>query len=169
MRQADRDAAFSAYVAARRTYLRRFAYTLCGDWHQAEDLLQISLTKLYVAWPRVQREAAQDSYARRIILHANIDEHRRPWRREKAGLDGVAEEGRTEPGPEERDELLTALAALPPMQRRCVVLRHWVDLSVEETARELDIAPGTVKAHTHRAVQRLRALLGEDIPESTRS
>ena len=55
------------------------------------------------------------------------------------------------------------------MQRRCVVLRHWVDLSVEETARELDIAPGTVKAHTHRAVQRLRVLLGEDIPESTRS
>ena len=89
MRQADRDAAFSAYVAARRTHLRRFAYTLCGDWHQAEDLLQISLTKLYVAWPRVQREAAQDSYARRIILHANIDEHRRPWRREKAGLDGI--------------------------------------------------------------------------------
>src|SRR5690349_18968301 len=98
MRQADRDAAFSAYVAARRTHLRRFAYTLCGDWHKAEDLLQISLTKLYVAWPRVQREAAQDAYARRIILRTNIDEHRRPWRRERSGLDGVDQQAPEQPG-----------------------------------------------------------------------
>ena len=58
---------FSAYVAARRATLRRTAYLLCGDWHTAEDLVQIALVKLYVAWPRIHTDGAEDAYARRII------------------------------------------------------------------------------------------------------
>ncbi|WP_427889966.1 sigma factor [Kribbella sp. GL6] len=42
-----RDAEFSAYVAQRRTHLRRIAYLVCGDVHRAEDLVQTALMKLY--------------------------------------------------------------------------------------------------------------------------
>ncbi|MDQ3094919.1 MAG: SigE family RNA polymerase sigma factor, partial [Actinomycetota bacterium] len=28
---------------------------MCGDWHLAEDLVQTTLGKLYVAWRKVQR------------------------------------------------------------------------------------------------------------------
>ena len=45
------------------------------------------------------------------------------------------------------------------MQRKVVVLRHWLGLSVEETARELDIAVGTVKSHSSRGIARLKAAL----------
>lgn len=87
-----------------------------------------------------------------------IDEARRPWRREVPGE--TPENGYTlMPDIESRDELVTGLMALPPMQRQCVLLRHWLGLTVEETAAELGIAPGTVKAHTHRGLARLRALL----------
>ena len=48
------------------------------------------------------------------------------------------------------------------MQRRTVVLRHWLGLSVEETAAELSIADGTVKSHTSRGLATLGALLGEE-------
>ena len=73
---------FAAYAEARRGQLRRFAFSLCGDWHQAEDVVQIALTKLYVAWPRVHRSGTEDAYTRRIVARVAIDESRRPWRRE---------------------------------------------------------------------------------------
>ncbi|KQY57032.1 MULTISPECIES: SigE family RNA polymerase sigma factor [unclassified Nocardioides] len=170
MRKAERDAAFSEYVAARQGYLRRFAYTLTSDWGRAEDLLQTALTKMYVAWPRLRDDRAHDAYARRVILNAHIDDHRRPARqRESPGLDGLDAPAPPGSDPDDRSSLLAALDTLPPMQRKVVVLRHWLDFSVEQTAHELSIAPGTVKAHTHHALNSLRAALGEELPEMTRN
>jgi len=45
------------------------------------------------------------------------------------------------------------------MLRKTVVLRHWLGLSVEETAAELGIATGTVKAYSSRAIEKLKAAL----------
>jgi RNA polymerase sigma-70 factor (sigma-E family) len=160
--RASRDAEYSAFVAARQTHLRRIAYTLCGDWHQAEDLLQASLVKLYLAWPRIHRAGREEAYARRIIVRTGIDESRRPWRRERSGL-----EGRDEAAPaglpyEERSALVTALQALPEMQRKTVVLRYWLGLSIAETAAELGIGEGTVKSHCSRGLAALQGRLATE-------
>ena len=96
MSRASRDDEFSAFVAARQTHLRRIAYAVCGDWHRADDLLQTALVKLYVAWPRLHRDGREEAYTRQIIVRANIDERRRPWRRERPGP-RRARPGRAEP------------------------------------------------------------------------
>lgn len=159
MKQADRDAAFTEFVTARQTHLRRVAYAICGDWHRADDLLQTALVKLYAAWPRVRRNGREEAYVRQIIVRANIDEHRRPWRREQPGLDGHDRETREPLAVEERSALFDALQDLPPMQRRTVVLRHWLGLSVQETAAELHVSQGTVKSHSSRGLERLQTVL----------
>lgn len=162
MRGADRDAAYIEFVRARRTHLRRIAYAICGDWHRADDLVQTALVKLYVAWPRVQRDCHEEAYVRTIIVRANIDEHRRPWRRERSGLEGQDRAAR-EPLPvEERSALFDALHQLPTMQRKTVLLRHWLGLSVAETAHELRISEGTVKSHTSRGLAHLETVLAPD-------
>ncbi len=156
MRRDEREASYSEFVRARQTHLRRIAYAICGDWTQADDLLQIALVKLYAAWPRVRRDGREEAYVRQILVRANIDEHRRPWRRETSGLfedDRAVEAG---VGIEERSALIQALQDLPEMQRKTVVLRHWLGLSVEETAQELGISTGTVKSHTSRALDHLQ-------------
>ena len=159
MSGASRDEEFSAFVAARQVHLRRIAYAVCGDWHRADDLLQTALVKLYVAWPRLHLDGREESYTRQIIVRANIDESRRPWRRERSGLAGHDPVARQPLPAEERSALFDALQELPVMQRKVVVLRHWLGLSVEETARELDIATGTVKSHSSRGIERLKAAL----------
>ena len=159
MSRGQRDAEFSEFVAARQTHLRRIAYAVCGDWHQADDLLQTALVKLYVAWPRLRREGREEAYARRIIVRANIDEHRRPWRREQPGLDGHDPSARGSLAYEDRSAMFEALQSLPVMQRKTVLLRHWLGLSVEETARELGISTGTVKSHTSRGLEKLQETL----------
>lgn len=151
------DEAFTAFVAARRPHLVRVAYALCGDWHRADDLVQTALLKLYATWRRVE-SGSEEAYVRTILVRAHIDQTRRPWwKRERSG--DLPER----PGPadqvEERSELFEALQELPEMQRKVVVLRHWLQLSVAETARELRISEGTVKSHSSRGLSALRTCL----------
>lgn len=159
MRRTDREEAFTEFVAARQAHLRRIAYALCGDWHRADDLLQTALTKLYVAWPRIRHEGGEEAYVRQIMVRANIDDSRRPWRRERPSAD-LPDQPSDQPTPvEERSALFDALQSLPEQQRKVVVLRHWLGLSVRETATELGINEGTVKSHSSRGLRTLEAVL----------
>jgi RNA polymerase sigma-70 factor (sigma-E family) len=156
---------FGEYVAARRPLMFRTAFVLCGDAHQAEDLVQHVLTRVYVAWPRIQRMESVDGYVRTMLVNANLDRVRR--RRDRVGLEGFDQPARQV----DQDAVLDlreALAGLAPGQRRVVVLRHLWGLSVEETAVELGIAPGTVKSQTADAVSRLRELLAPQLGEGPR-
>lgn len=155
---------FVEFAASRRPELRRFAYALCGDWHAADDIVQVALSKLYRAWPRIHRASAEDAYARRVVARTAVDHGRRASRRERP----VAEHpehherpGHQAGGPDLDGglDVLTALDALAPRQRQVVVMRHWLDLSVEETAATLRISEGTVKSQTARALARMRELL----------
>ncbi|WKN48090.1 SigE family RNA polymerase sigma factor [Nocardioides sp. Arc9.136] len=162
----SRDEAFTAYVVARRAQLYRTAYLLCGDPHRAEDVVQTALAKLYVAWPRAARSGSLDAYARRVVVNSHLDDVRRPWHRERPTEDGLldrpepaGQDGQDGPDGTDSDELWAALRRLAPGQRRVVVLRHYWGLSVEETAADLGISPGTVKSQTSDALARLRAAL----------
>lgn len=157
----DREEAYVEFVAGRQAHFRRVAYALCGDWDNAEDLLQTAFAKLYVAWPQVHRDGREEAYLRQILVRANIDGHRRRQRRPERPFDVVPEVPTVEPLPvEDRAELFAALQALPLMQRRAVLLRHWLGLSVAETAADLGIREGTVKSHTSRGLAALQARLG---------
>lgn len=159
MRRAEREAAYVEFATSRRDQLRRIAYGMCGDWHRADDLVQTALVKLYVAWPRVAHGGAQDAYVRKILLNAAIDASRRPSRRESP-TDTLPERSTpTGASVEDRVSLVAALQELPAQQRATVVLRHWLGLSVAETATELGIAEGTVKSHSSRGLATLRELL----------
>jgi DNA-directed RNA polymerase specialized sigma24 family protein len=76
MRRTERESAYVEFVAARQGHFRRVAFALCGDWTQAEDLVQVALVKLYVAWPRVCRDGREEAYVRQILVRANIDRGR---------------------------------------------------------------------------------------------
>lgn len=158
----SRDEEFTEYVAARRARLRQTAYLISGDWHLAEDLVQTALTKLYVAWPRIRRAGNVDAFARRTLVNCHLDERRRPWRRERASIEGVDLAAPGGMPVEDTEALMTALAALPPRQRTTVVLRYFVGLSVEETAADMGCSTGNVKSQTSHALGKLETLLSPE-------
>src|SRR4051812_11274503 len=159
MSRAD-EAGFRSYASARRAALRRTAYLLCGDWHHADDLVQSTLVKLYVAWPRLRQTEAPDAYARRTLVRCFLDERRRPWRRE-APVETVADRPTSGDPIDTRLDLRAALDRLPVRQRATLLLRFWVDASVAETADALNCSEGTVKSQTARALTTLRGLLDD--------
>jgi RNA polymerase sigma-70 factor (sigma-E family) len=158
------EEAFRAFAWAQRPMLRRTAYLLCGDWHQADDLVQTTLVKLYVAWRRVHRVggvgANPMAYTRRILTRCYLDERRRPWRRE-APADVLADRAAPTVPADDMLDLRAALNVLPPRQRATIVLRFWADASVAETAAALDCSEGTVKSQTARALATLREQLAD--------
>ncbi|GAA1270510.1 SigE family RNA polymerase sigma factor [Saccharothrix xinjiangensis] len=156
----DRDTAFAEYFAARSEAMRGTAYLLCGDWHRAEDLVQATFTKLYLAWRRIDRHEALDAYTRRTLVRTFVSELRRGWFRKERVGEPVVEPAAVAPGSaEDRLVLLAALARVPPRQRAVLVLRYWEDLSVEDTARALGCSEGTVKSQAARGLQTLRGLI----------
>lgn len=157
------DAEFTEFATAVAPRLRRTAYLMCGDWHRAEDAAQEALIRLYGAWHRLVRHPTSLSvYSHKTLVSVVLDQSRRPWRREHS----------TDPAPapvagpdatetvDTRQLVIAALSRLPPRQRACVVLRHYVDLSLEETAQVLGIGVGAVKSQTSRGLARLREELG---------
>lgn len=170
MPRSTRDEEFSAFVQTKRTGLVRSACLLtAGDTHLAEDLVQTALARLYVAWPKVRRSGTEAAYAWRIIVNAHIDEVRRPARRREQHVPEPPEppDQVTFPDGLAGTEVRAALAALPPRMRAAIVLRHWLDLSVEETADLLNCSSGTVKSQTAKAAARLRDLLTSAAVERT--
>jgi RNA polymerase sigma-70 factor (sigma-E family) len=151
-------AAYREYVSARLEPLRRTAYLLCGDWHTADDLVSMALTKLFRHWRRVSAMDNVDAYVRRIVLNAWLDERRRPWRREQSAAE-VPDRQVVAPDSAQRLALMAYLQELPPRRRAVLVLRYFCDLSVEETAEVLSCSTGTVKSQTSRALDTLRLRL----------
>ncbi|TCC24938.1 SigE family RNA polymerase sigma factor [Kribbella speibonae] len=159
--KAPDDAEFTEFAATTIRRLRRTAYLMCGDWHRAEDAAQDALVKVYRRWHRIDRAQGLNGYAHQCLVTAVFDQSRKPWRRERL----VDSDEQTHPDPvsavDDRMLVVQALGALPPSQRACVVLRHYADLSLEQTADILGIGVGGVKSQTSRGLTRLRELLDQ--------
>jgi RNA polymerase sigma-70 factor (sigma-E family) len=150
--------AYREYVTARMEVMRRTAYLLCRDWHTADDLVSITITKLYRHWSRVGEQPTIDAYARKVLLHTWLDEKRRPWHRREQVTEELPElPSSAEFAVVHRAQLLDLLDGLPPKRRAAVVLRLYLDLSVEETAEILGCSTGNVKSQTARGLDTLRA------------
>lgn len=154
---------FREFVTARSAALLRTAYLLAGDWATAEDLLQTSLTKTYLAWKRLGQIEAVEPYARRVLVNTATSWWRRRWHGERpteflperAAPDNLEEQL-------ERDVLWKHVKALPTRQRAVLVLRFYEDMSEAQTAALLQISPGTVKSQTSRALGTLRQRLAAE-------
>lgn len=156
----DRDREYVEYVSARLPALHRAAYLLCGDPHQADDIVSATTTALYRHWHRVREADNVDAYVHRTLVRKYVDERRMRWARVLL-TDRVPERSDGNDGHvEERDSLRLALAQLTTAQRTVLVLRFFCDLPVGDVARILRCSDGNVKSHTSRGLTMLRRILG---------
>src|SRR5215475_15574328 len=159
----DIDRQFRDFVTARSPALLRTAYLLGGDWATAEDLLQVALTKTYLAWLRLGTIEAVEPYARRVLVNTATSWWRRRWHGERPTEvlpDTPASDGLDERL--ERDRLWRHVVTLPTRQRAVLVLRFYEDQSEAETARLLGVSVGTVKSQCARALATLRVRLASE-------
>jgi len=159
--RADSEAEYVAYVTARLPALRRAAFLLCGgDVDRGDDIVQLTITRLYQRWRQASRADNLDAYVHRMLVHTFADEKRRAWSRVRL-LPESAADAAIEPqtAVDDRGALVAALRILPPRQRAVLVLRFLLDRPVEEVAEILGCSEGTVKSQTSRGLSILRSQL----------
>jgi len=151
---------FSAYAVAVWPRLVRTAHLLTGDFHEAEDLVQTTLAKVFARWRRIPRDDV-DFYVRRSLVNNNLSRIRK--RRAVHLLMPFLPERVRQPGAghaesvERRVAIVDALAMLSARQRAVLVLRFWEDLGEPEIAELLGCSVSTVKTHARRGLAALRA------------
>jgi RNA polymerase sigma-70 factor (sigma-E family) len=151
---------FVEYVTARMPALRRLAYTLCGDEHRGDDIVQQAMTRLYTHWRRASAATNIDHYVRTILVRVYVDERRLAWSsRVRLSADPPDLPSAGGPDIEERALLRECLAQVPRRQRAVLVLRYLYDLPIDEVAQTLGCSTGTVKSQTSHGLAALRRLL----------
>ena len=159
---ARRDAEFTAFVRGHSDRLHRYGYVLTGSGAEAEELVQETLVKVYLAWERICQEGSPLGYTRSAMARTHISRWR-SWRRrtalqDRVVLDRTSAATSWETEATERDAMWRALRELPPRQRAVVVLRFYEDLTERDIAAALGCAVGTVKSQLSRALSTLRGL-----------
>jgi RNA polymerase sigma-70 factor (sigma-E family) len=174
-------ASVTALYAEHALGLVRLAVVMTGDRAAAEDIVQDAFLGLYRRWDRLPNMAAPLAYLRVSVVNGCRTVLRRRSRlslwsgpETDDALDETARAAGHAPGGlaesaeasvllgEEQRAVAAALRKLPRRQREAVVLRYYLDLSVEEAAEAMGVSPGTVKSATHRALAAVgRTLRGE--------
>ena len=159
MAEEAEEESFETFAGAVRRWLRHEAYGVCRDWHLADDLVQIAMWKIYRSWPRLHPQSGLRAYARQVMVTSFLTERRRSRWRHEVTTSAILDLGESSTGQravEDRSVLMAAMLRLGARQRAVLSLRFFEDLSVEQTARILGCAPGTVTSQTVRALETLR-------------
>jgi DNA-directed RNA polymerase specialized sigma24 family protein len=78
------DEEFAEFAETASPQLRRTAFLLCGNWHTAEDLVQTTLTKVFVSWRKIRRRDAVRAYAARTLVNTYLADKRSKRSTERA-------------------------------------------------------------------------------------
>jgi RNA polymerase sigma-70 factor, ECF subfamily len=151
---------FRAGIEALRPELYRFCRHLTRSAWDADDLVQETLLKAYVALASQYGQNVQNprAWLFRIAANAWIDRCRRT--RDELTVPSLSPQSWAEPQAT-REAAGTLLGQLSPQERVAVVLKDVFDVTIDEIAAALVTTPGAVKAALHRG----RSRLTSDAPE----
>jgi RNA polymerase sigma-70 factor (ECF subfamily) len=153
-------AGFAEFFTASWDPCLRAVAASTGNMTLAEDQVAEAFARAWASWDKVSRHPAPRAWVVRTALNAGASWwHRRSKETALTSHHIAAADNR---GTGLDTAVLTALRLLPARQREVIVLRVFLDLDIDTTARQLRIAPGTVRAHQSRAVTALRSELAND-------
>ena len=154
---------FADFFEASWSPCLRAVTAVVGSSQLAEDQVAEAFTKAFASWRRVRGHPAPRAWVVRTALNTGVSWWHRRGRELPLGDHDVVVSG--DLGADDSSAVLTALRRLPTRQREVIALRVILDLDVETIARQLGIAPATVRVHLARAVAALR---DQFVPDTTK-
>lgn len=164
------QSAYGQLVQAYQGIAFRTAYLIAGDAAEAEDAAQEGFVKAFYALNRFRTGAPFRPWVLQIVANEARNRRRSAGRRTGLVMRSAAQapSGEAAPSPEaalisgeQHAELLAAVNTLHEEDRLVIACRYFLELSEEETAAALGWRRGTVKSRLSRALDRLRAQMGE--------
>jgi RNA polymerase sigma-70 factor (ECF subfamily) len=159
IREAQRgsEEALTALYSRHWERAQRAAYLVVHDAAAAEDIAQEAFLAAVDGLDRFDRRRPFAPWLHRIVVNRASDWGRREALRTSAG--DPEERAAPSHADDTADELMPALAQLPPEQRAVVVLRYLLEYTPGEIGRMLELPRGTVNSRLRRGLDRLRDLI----------
>lgn len=137
-----------------------YAYSLMGNWQEAEDVAQEAFISAYYDLPKLRNSEAFPGWFQRII-YTKVNRQLRVQHPTLVSLDQVAGIPIGDPvnsleEREKQDEIYSIVQTLPDAQRSVVLLYYINDYTQREIATFLSIPVGTVKTRLHYARKQLK-------------
>ena len=168
----DREVAFAAFVDDRLASQYRLAAVILGDSAEAQDATHDAFEVAWQHWGGLRDPARLDAWFGRILVNVCRDRLRR---RRRTGLVDVSVElaaavhGRDEVrATADRDEISRGFERLDADQRVVIVLRFYLDLTVDQIAERVGVPAGTVKSRLHYALRDLNQAITSGRDEEAR-
>ena len=156
----------TALYEAHALSLARLALLMLGDPDAAQDVVQDAFLGLYRRWDKLASADIAPAYLRASVLNGCRTLLKRRSRPVFRAADGPQEPAEAAEAAvlhtEEQRVLLAAIRRLPPRQREALVLRYYLDMSEDQTARAMGVSRGTVKSATSRAIAALGRMFKEE-------
>ena len=168
----ESQASFADIALPHMNVVYRMALTLCGNVHQAEDLVQTTFVKALERFDSFQRGTNCKAWLCRIVRNLWIDQlrHKKVVGKELPVEEELLEES-TRPNETNwsnaqdllenfsDEQVIRALNQLPAEQRLTLFLIDVEQFSQEDVAGITEVAVGTVKSRTNRARMELKEKL----------
>ena len=165
------QAGFALLVSRYQRKVFRVAFAIVRNETDAETITQDTFVTAYVNLAKFEGRSEFETWLTRIAINKGRDQLRgRRWKLVSIGSPGNGNDDGPEldvaddrPGAEQ--ELMAtqigsaidrAVEGLSAQQKLIFRLRQYEDMALEEIAKILDLAPGTVRAHLFRAVHKVR-------------
>jgi RNA polymerase sigma-70 factor, ECF subfamily len=146
--------------------LFRAAWAMCGNPHDAEDLVQETYTHV-LSRPRFLRHDDDLGYLLRALRNAHVSRLRRAGRRPRESPPDEDHPGqdfdvRRPETAYEVGELFAVIAALPDDAREVIVAVDVAGLSYREASAALGVKEATVTTRLHRARRRVAQAMSDE-------
>lgn len=140
--------------------LLRVCYMFLHDAALAEDAVQETFLKAYLAMDQFRGESSEKTWLMRIAVNTCKDMHRSAWMKhtDRRMTPEMLPEAAL-PFEERDEELILCVMALPIKLREVVMLRYYQEMSVKEIAETLGITAPSVSNRLKRAVKKLKTML----------
>lgn len=152
----SKQSKFESLVRAYSPELYRYAYWLCRDRFQAEDLVQETFARAWKAWDNLRDDIAAKSWFYTILRN----EHARLFERKRFDIDDSQELNelvdRSRGDPTQELEMRETLHALPAGYREPLVLQVLGGYSCAEIAATMNLSESAVMTRLMRARTALR-------------
>jgi RNA polymerase sigma-70 factor (ECF subfamily) len=178
---AGKPEAFDRFVEVFRSKIFQYAYLVCGQREDAEEVAQDTMLKVFTNFDQLREPERVKAWVFRIARNECLMRRRRSVfaPAQELSLDDFLPHGDQDGGrklevpdwsalpddqalrSELRQVVQTEIKKLPDLYRAVIMLRDIEELSTEETAEVLDISPEAVKTRLHRARLAVRQKLDE--------
>jgi RNA polymerase sigma-70 factor (ECF subfamily) len=165
------NAAWAELIRLHEEAVFRLAYLHLADPAEAEDAAQECFIRAYRNLNRFDAARPLRPWLLRIVSNLALNRMRSVGRYLAALQRAAQQQPPMAVGPDaksdeetESRELWSTVRMLPERMQTVLYLRYFLELSLDETAQALNLAEGTVKSQTHRALEKLREIIKDKVP-----